>query len=334
MPEKQPLASNSLFTTHSSLFTTHSLSVVVVIFGGQKYLPDCLRSLTHQNDVTNMEIIVPYDDKLENLSSIQAEFPEVKFLYFKGFHTYAELRATGFREAQGKIIALTEGHCVPEPDWCANILEIHNKKSNAAIGGVVKKVEPDSCVNWALYLADYVRYMNPDQEGPSKHLTDCNVTYKASALQTINNIWKNEFHEPEVHEALQKLGKSLWFSSNIVVRQQRNVCFRDAVWDRYSFGRLFGSRRAVTLSYIKKIVYGGFAITFLTILLSCRVTKNVLINRQYSSELIRAFPALIVLNYFWALGEFVGYLTGVPGNYLKPETQPDDSKTTNEFDDL
>ncbi len=271
-----------------------------------------------QEYVEDIEILVPYDERVSDVSVLKEQFPDVHFMQIAGHCTYAELRAAGFREAQGSIIALTEDHCMPGPNWCANILEIHNKRSNTAIGGAVEKVRPDTCVNWALYLADYVRYMNPIQDGPSNHLTDCNVTYKASTLQTIYDIWKNEFHEPEVHGALQKLGESLWLSSNITVMQQRNLCFRDAVMDRYSFGRLFGSRRAMNLSFLQKITYCGFAIVILPILLSWRITKNILIKRQCTGEFILASTTLIILNYCWAMGEFVGYLTGVPGKSLNP----------------
>ena len=89
-----------------------------------------------------------------------------------------------------------------------------------AIGGAVEKQTPDKTLSWAFYLADYLRYLDP-QEGPSDHLTDGNVSYKRAALEKIKHLWAEEFHENVVHAALAGNGGSLWLSPKIIVRQKR-----------------------------------------------------------------------------------------------------------------
>src|SRR5262245_16147158 len=99
-----------------------TLSVVVVILAGREYLVRCLKALRRQSPVRPVEIVVPYDDSLRDVPALCSEFSEVKFVRMQGFHSYAELRSLGFRETRGDIIALTEDHCSPDPEWCATIV--------------------------------------------------------------------------------------------------------------------------------------------------------------------------------------------------------------------
>jgi hypothetical protein len=310
---------------------TPQLSVVVVIFAGGKHILRCLETLACQEGMANVEILIPYDERSSGIPDLQGQFPTIRFLPVHGHCTYAQLRALGVREARGTIVALTEDHCIPERFWCARILEAH-KGSHAAVGGVVEKQVPDTALNWALYLSDYGRYMSPMAEGTVDELTDCNVSYKRSALEVIADVWRNEFHEPIVHGALQARSKSLWLSPRIVVRQQRSLCLGEAIRDRYLFGRLFGSGRiikrqgvkneeqSIGSAWIRRLIYMGGAV-FLPLLLVGRVAGHVLRKRRYGAAFVRGLPALVLLNTAWAWGEFVGYVTGRPAACLAPQAQ-------------
>lgn len=292
------------------------LTVVVVVLGGRNCLIRCLRALVDQVGVPILEIIVPCDESIDNVSTLRTEFPRVRFLSLKGHRTYAELRALGVQKARGTIVALTEDHCTPSSDWCAQILKAHASR-HAAIGGAVDKVTPDTTVNWALYLADYVRYMNPASEGFTNNLTDCNVSYKRSALDAISNVWKDEFHEPAVHRALQLRGECLWFSPNIVVWQHRSVSLGNALRDRYVFGRLFGSGRMASTSNLVRALYACIALLLPPVTVG-RIARNVFQKRRCTLEFFRTIPTLVLLNTVWAYGEFVGYVTGRPAASLTP----------------
>jgi hypothetical protein len=292
------------------------LTVVVVILQGRSSLFRCLSALSRQIGEKSLEIIVPYDERFRGVFDLQKDFPNVQFLLANGVRTYAELRALGVQKARGEIIALTEDHCTPNLDWCAQILRAHTM-SHAAIGGAVDKMAPDSVLNWAMYFADYVRYMNPVREGPSNALTDCNVTYKRSALESIGNVWRDEFHEPEVHHALQSRGESLWLSSHIVVRQQRSLRLREAMSDRYAFGRLFGCGRVSATALWQRLIYAGGAMLLPSVLVA-RVAGNVFRRRQWVVQFFLALPAVMLLSVVWAWGEFIGYLTARPESSLTP----------------
>jgi hypothetical protein len=302
-----------------------SLSVVVVVLtGGKNYLSRCLASLTEQCAAPSPEIIVPCDESARHLLSLSQEFPEVRFLNIARERlTYAELRAAGIKESQGRIVAITEDHCTPSPDWCEQIARAH-EAPYAAIGGAVEKRVPDSPLNWAFYLADYLRYMRPLPAAPSHTLTDCNVSYKRSALDAIATVWESEFHEPNVHAALHARGETLWLEPQIVVYQQRSLDLMSGIRDRYAFGRLFASTRFSKLTLAQRLLYSLLTLA-LPVVLVARVAGHILRKRRFLGEFVRALPYLILISTVWAGGEFLGYLTGTAEESLSPRSQSSES---------
>lgn len=289
-----------------------SLSVVVVTVESAARLRTCLDAIQRQD--ADAEILVPWDGSHGNCADLQRQFPRVKFPPAgPGKLTFAQLRARGIAQATGDIVAITEDHFTPAPDWCRQIRDAH-REPHAAIGGAVEKQTPDEVLSWAFYLADYLRYLDP-REGPSVHLTDGNVTYKRAALMEIRDAWQAEFHENVIHAALQARGQSLWLSPRIVVRQKRHMTLRGAVRDRYAFGRLFGSTRVEGMSLPDRLKLTVLCVALPAVLLM-RIASHLLRTRRYAAASLRALPALVLISTVWAWGEFVGYVTTRPDQSL------------------
>jgi len=298
---------------------TNPLTVVIILLQGREKLARCLNALANQEAAPAIDIIVPFDDSYPDVVSLKSDFPALQFISVPGQHTYAELRSVGVKQAHGRIVAITEDHCIPAPQWAAEIMKAHEKEVTA-VGGPVDKAVPDSALNWSLYFADYVRYANPMPAGETHQLTDCNVTYKRDKLQTIASVWQDEFHEPELHGAIEAQGDMLWFSPGVLVEQQRSIRLGDAVRDRYTFGRLFGGRRAMSASMGQRLAYLLISI-ILPLLLMVRIAQNVFGKGRYKSEFFRSLLYIILLSFMWAWGEFIGYLTGSAGEALTPEEE-------------
>ena len=295
------------------------LSEIVVTLVDANHLANCLAALAQQSTKAHFEVLVPADSKLGDIGMLQADYPAVNFIRLDGSHTYAELRAIGANNATGRLLAVTEDHCLPDPDWVDNIVKEHDAP-HLAIGGTVEKNAPDKALNWAVYFLDYLRYSPPAESHETHELTDLNVSYKMNALQKITDVWQAEFHEPSVHAALEQLGGSLWLSSNIRVHQRRNLTLGHALWDRYAFGRLFGSTRVAGLGLGKRLVYAALT-PALPVLLVVRLTRHILNKRSQKKEFILALPAILLLASAWACGEFVGYLTGTSVAALQPRPE-------------
>jgi hypothetical protein len=289
-----------------------TLSIIVVILGRGAHLERCLETLRQRNGATDAEILVPVDDTHTAEAAMQERFPEAKFVRLSGKRSYAELRSAGARAARGGLIAITEDQCIPPPAWCANVIAAHTAPEavqRVAIGGPVEKLEPDKAINWAIYLRELGTYMPPVQDGPSHALTDCNVTYKRAALEAIADVWKDAFHEPDVHAALRKNGGELWLSSALLTLQQREMQLGPAIEERYTFGRLYGGLRAASVSTDKRLILILLS-PVLPLLLIARVYAGVFGKGRHIGPALRALPYVTLFALVWGWGEFVGYLTG------------------------
>jgi hypothetical protein len=289
--------------------TQPDLSVIVVPLGGGSHLVRCLEALRGQQDFPATEVLLPMDERVPetDAESLCALFPELRPLRFPGRKSYAELRAAAVSAARGRLVAITEDQCIPPALWCANIVAAHQKPC-AAIGGPVDKVEPDSLINWSIYLRELGTYMTPVEEGPSAALTDCNVTYKREALEAIAGVWVTEFHEPQVHEALVRHGGLLWLSPALITYQQREIHVLPAIRERYEFGRLYGSLRATQVSAARRLLLIA-ASPLLPVLLVARVVRGVLRKERYVGACLLALPWLLLWAVIWSWGELVGYMT-------------------------
>lgn len=287
-----------------------AITIVVVALEGGSTLARCLNALVKQQDVPQMEVIVPLDDRLTGEAERLATMPNVRAIRVNGQRTYAELRALGVQQARGRIVALTEDHCIPRPAWCLRMLEAH-REHVAAVGGAVEKYGPDTVLNWAFYLADYARYMNPLPAGQVLHLSDCNVSYKRAALDAVASAWSREFHERVMHHLLQEQGGVLWFSPDVVVDQQRTLTWRAAMIDRFIFGRLFGYERSQLASIWQRYLY-ALMCPLLPLLLVVRAARHVWRRGKHRLVFVRALPALALISTVWAAGELIGYLTQRP----------------------
>lgn len=296
------------------------LSVVALAFGGG--LRECLASLVPQAESLGAEIIVPHDASLVEAKRLETMFRGVRFVELSGIRTPAELRAVGASLSTGDVVAFLEGHCRPAHDWCARILAAH-RAPHAAVGGPIEKGLPDdgsddSALNWSVYLADYSRYMLPLPEGAAHALSDCNVSYKRGALDATRAHWTGEFHENVVNDALRRTGMTMWFDPSMTVFEQRELTLRDALRDRFSFGRLFGSTRVPGVGLPKRVIMSVAAV-LMPPLLVARVAGTLRQRGRHRNQLLRCLPALTMISAAWMAGEAVGYLTGRAGRSLEPD---------------
>ncbi len=298
------------------------MSVVVVVFAGRDYPARTLRALAEQVGAPSLEVLLCHDDGLVDPEGITKSFPEMRLVAMPGRNrTFAELRAAGVHAARGRLIAITEDQIRPTPSWCAEIHAAHESDCVAA-GGAVEKGptvsgKPDTTLNWAIYLCDFVRYANPVPEGNSEYLTDTNVSYKKAALDGIPEVWAEEFHETDVNWTLAGKGGELYLSPRIVVEQQRDLTLGEALHERYSFGRLFASTRVRATGLGRRLYYAAFSIP-LALPLTYRVFKHAWPRPRYRGPFLRGLFHVALLNGVWCLGEFVGYTTGRAGG-LAPE---------------
>ncbi len=301
------------------------LSVVVGLISGQAdHLKSCLEALHSQKKPPPMEILVPYDEPVAEVTKLQSVFPEVRFVLAAHLDTWRArsgasrehhdtLRTIGIKSARGRIIALTEDHAKVSETWCAQIVEtLDGHPTAAAIGGAVE-CSGDRLLNRAVYYCDFGRYQNPLPEGAAKYVSDSNVAYKREALEAIRSVWEGDYHETLVHLALAKRGYHLWLTPRIVVWQARGkLNVGQALRERYVWGKSFAGTRVNGLPPTRRLFYAAFSF-LLPFLMTCRLARGVLARGKHDGKFLKVLPLILLLTSVWGMGEFTGYVTGRPG---------------------
>jgi hypothetical protein len=286
------------------------LSVVVVIFAGGRSIKRVLESLERQDGVHgHVEIIVAMAPGRVNEQTVHSAAPSARLVRGPAGAHPAELRSLGVRLATGPIIACTEDHCVPARDWCARILDAH-RGAPVVIGGAIEKLQPDRPISWAAYLLDYARYMTPLNAGPALYISDCNVSYKRSALDPIAASWQDAFHETRVHDAIrQRAGDAaIVLEPNIVVLQSRRPRLGTFLAERFAHGRLYAQLRLASLDGKHRWLHALGSLGLAPVLV-LRALKTAWRRKDTRRGAVRALPHLSLAALFWSAGESVGALT-------------------------
>jgi hypothetical protein len=300
------------------------LSVVVAIVSDTtgtradvSHLEGNLEALSRQIDPPPMEIVVPYHAQVEGIEKLKLRFPNVVFLRVDDLKTYSgrggsrehhdELRARGLAAAQGEIIGLLEDHARPDSNWCMRMVDAH-RQSYAAVGGAIEN-GIDCPLNWAVYFCDFGKYQNPVAMGESSFISDANVSYKRSELESVRPVWQESFHETTVNWELSSRGKKLALSPSIVVYQHRSdLRLGSALKERYIWGRSYAATRSHLLSGAKRIIY-AILTPMLPVVLLLRMSVNVIKKRRLIGSFLKALPLTAMLLVCWSSGEFIGYVT-------------------------
>lgn len=304
------------------------LSVVVAPIAGGDGLPEALGALRRQTDAPATEIVVPVDASLADRRSLESADPRLRLVEVEGTAALArsgspELvhlaidrrRAAGLAAARAPVVALTEEHARPDAGWCRAILEAH-RGPEVAIGGAIENGR-DRPLHWALYFLDAARYQNPVPTGPVRYVSDVNVSYKLEALRGVREIWRDEYHETRVHDALRARGGILRLASDIVVRLDRgHRSLVPALRERFAWARLYARRRAQDESLRRRWLLAAGS-PALAVVFPLRQASVTWARGRHRGAFLKALPLVLLLDLSWTLGELSGYAAAVRSGRLR-----------------
>lgn len=295
--------------------------MVTVIEGGEQ-LGRCLAALAGQRGAPELEVLVPHDDTVGDLTGLHSRFPRFAFLPLGAVPTarppdspagqhelFDRRRAAGLAAATGEIVAMLEDRAVSHPDWSGTLEDLHARFPHPVIGGAIDWAG-HGALSWAVYACDFGRYQSAGPAGPRDFLSSCNLSYKRPALEATRSLWRERYHETRVHDHLRADGAALWFAPGAVVVEARSgLRLGPLLSERFAWGRLYGAIRMGGASRGQRWLRGITAV-----LLPALLYLRILIRHAPRSpgRALSATPALLLLLAAWCLGEGAGYLTGEP----------------------
>ena len=304
-----------------------SVSIIVTMICGVEPLRRCLTALYAQRDVRPAQVLVTHDDRFPDANRLSTDFPAAAFFHVAGVCGTDRQRVPAVRAASGDVIAITEDFCVPDPDWCAQIVAAFAEPAVAAVGGGMEMHgDRIGLVEWAFFLYDYGLYVQPVPDGAARQFTDTNVAYRADVIRALAHVWQNGFYIPMVNDAISAAGHAMRLSSRIVVRQRRSVTIGGVCREVCRNGRNYGRSR---------VQYASLGERFKRVVLMPLVPL-VLVQRRFGAvrrvtrgvaRLIGTTALVMLFATSWTCGELLGYLSpaGAPPSEPRSVSERDSS---------
>lgn len=115
-----------------------SVAVIIVNLNGEKYLRDCLNSLSLQS-FRDFDVIVVDNGSADNsLSLLENEFPWVKVVALKENAGFAAGNNIGYRNSYSKYVATLNNDTIADSGWLESLYKI--AETDEGIGMVASKV--------------------------------------------------------------------------------------------------------------------------------------------------------------------------------------------------
>ncbi|MGH2460602.1 MAG: glycosyltransferase [Chloroflexota bacterium] len=286
---------------------------MIASVNGPAYLDACLGSLASQRGDVRDEVIVVdcYGPEIQNL--IARKYPRVKLLSFRERLTIPRLRAIGIANSTGQFVAMTEDHCIPANDWYERIVT-RLDGPYSAVGGAVENACTERLADWAAFLCDYVRFVNPVPEGEVGDVPGMNVAYKREALDCLADLLAAGRWETFLHARLRANGFRFYSDPALVVYHRKSFSIAGFLDQRFHYSRAFAGMRVEGATTWRRVAYGTGTVV-LPPLLIWRIASHVFSRRRQRRIFLTCLPLLSLFVVSWAVGECLGYLLG-PGDSL------------------
>lgn len=289
------------------------ISVVIASVNGLPYPLACLEALDAQVGAAP-EVIVADCTGPATLALVRDRFPAVTVLAFDERKSVPWLRSAGIAAARGRLVAVTEDHCVPRRDWCRRLIDAQERTGWAVVGGGVENASTERLVDWAVYFCEYSQHMDPVAEGPSTSIPGMNVAYDMEALDGLADTFAAGMWENFLHDQLRAAGHGLGLTADAVVGHQKYFTVPMFLAERFHYSRAYAGARVAGRSRATRY---GWAMASLGLppLLLARITRNAARNGKHMRWLVRSSPLVVLFSVAWAVGECYGYLAG-PGDSI------------------
>jgi hypothetical protein len=218
-------------------------------------------------------------------------------------------RAAGIRAARAPVVAITETHSFPEPDWAAALLECHADEP-AAVGPSFENANPGLRRSWANFYLDYGRWAAPADGGPLDDLPGHNSSYRRDLLLELYGdhleLWLRA--EVAMHADLCRRGYEIVLAPTAVTRHLNVTAGSSWLRERVHAGRQYAGARARAWPAWRRAVYAGGSILIPAVRLP-RIARDF--ERTGRRPLLRyALPALTCALAAQSAGEALGYAAG------------------------
>ena len=289
--------------------TTPVVSVVIAWVNSLDLLVPGLRALLYGQTHAPLEVLVVTRRDAADQARLREMFPQVGLVAASPHATIPALRATGLSQARGEVVAVTEDHCVPGPDWIERI-EAWLQSGVAVVGGPVENGRYRRWQDWAAFLTEYAGAVTPASSEASAILPPGNnVAYRREVVAGLIATLEQGRWESFYQEKLQAAGARIAFDPQLAIVHQRPFDVGYFLRQRFYFSRAFAAMRLQSMPASARLTY-GLGSLLLPPLLLARGLRSLGRKQRLVGHYLACLPLIGMYVSVGALGEMSGYFLG------------------------
>lgn len=293
-----------------------AMTVVSSTTVGYAAIRTTVAHLRRQTVAGRLELVMvgPTVEALAGPEEELAGFGEVVRVGVGPVQSIAHANAAGVRRARGRVVALTEDHCFPEPEWAEALLRAH-EEDWAVVGPVMVNGNPGSMVSEADFVIGYGPWMAPMGPEEMSFLPGHNSCYRRDALMALGGRLERLLEaETVLHMEWVAQGRRMRVEPGARARHVNYSLWRSWVPVQVIAGRLFGGMRAATWPRRRQLFFAA-ASPLIPLVRLWRVAGEFRRPGRSYWRLARMAPALVIGLALDGVGQFLGYAVG-PGDAM------------------
>ncbi|MGD2067777.1 MAG: glycosyltransferase [Gemmatimonadota bacterium] len=280
------------------------LSVVMVTRDTAHTLSPILAALAEQTAVDRLEAVIVAPDREAGTPrpALVEAFAAWQVVPVGPVENRGRAAAPGVRAARAPVVALTENHCFPDPEWAEMTVRFHREKGWDGLGPSVENANPETTLSVCLHAAGYGLFPPGGEGGPREELPLHNSSFLKEALEDLDaDLEYLMADERRLHATLTQRGRTLYFEPSVVKRH-----INEATWSllgglALDLGRRYGGLRAREWPLWRRVGYG----------MACPLLALPILRRQRSllrSDAARNAegPPIGLVQLAWSLCHAVG----------------------------
>jgi glycosyltransferase involved in cell wall biosynthesis len=160
---------------------TGTISFIIPVLNGEKYISQCLDSIVAERDSANDEIIVVDNGSTDNTLAIVNKYQDVKVI-IKPLVSIAEMRNCGASSANNAILAFIDSDCTLIKGWRENVIAVF---ADSKVGATGSHYCIPETANW---LERAWGSNKKTISGPVQWINTCNIVVRKDAFQAIGGF--------------------------------------------------------------------------------------------------------------------------------------------------
>ena len=289
-----------------------SLSVVVVTRDDTRTLQPILAAFGALPSANRIEMVIVAPDDASATASAEfvRPFGSTREIGVGAIVNRGRAAAAGVRAARGAVVALSENHCFPEPDWVERVMAAHAVPGRVGVGPAVLNANPERALSRVAHAAGYGMYLVDHPAGPREELALHNSSFLREAVtpyeERLEDLLGDERH---LWRTLGDGGAELWFDPSVRKRHINEATWELVLGLAWCGGRRYAGVRSRDWPFLRRFVY-GVASLLITLPVFRNVWRLLSVAERKGGVGLRTAAAAIPFALSQALGEGAAYAFG------------------------